>query len=433
MTAAFALALARRDANKSAQRVANSVLSAKRVAPSMWVGGVTNSSAVIKAYLGVGMRGQLVVREVGNVAPALRFDIASAAKGSAIGSAHLTGLQSSVQYEYSLEVEGRRVSLPRGRFKTFPSGVASFQFAFASCARTGSAHQVFTTIRNKEPLFFLHLGDLHYSNIAKDKPALFRAAFDSVFTSATQSQLYREVPLAYVWDDHDFGPNNSDSLAPGRRSARVTYQEYIPHYPLGAGAGDVPIYQAFSVGRVRFLLLDVRSERSPADVTDGPRKTLLGSVQKAWLKQELLATRDGAKLTFIGSPIPWIGAGRANDGWAGYAFERRELAQFIAAHQLKNVCFLCGDAHMLAADDGRESGYAGTAAAPIPVLHGSALDRGASFKGGPYSHGYYLPKQNEGCFGWVEVRDEGARIAVDFSGRTHRDEPKIRLSFDCTI
>lgn len=36
------------------------------------------------------------------------------------------------------------------------------------------------------------------------------------------------------------------------------YQKYFPHYPLPAGQGNVPIYQAFTVGRIRIIMTDLR-------------------------------------------------------------------------------------------------------------------------------------------------------------------------------
>ena len=82
---------------------------------------------------------------------------------------------------------------------------------------------------------------------------------------------------------------------------------------------------------------------------------------------------------------------------------------------------------MLAADDGSNSDYSDARRLRIPVLHGSALDQTASFKGGPYSNGYYLPRRGEGCFGWVEVRDDGRRVEIEFTGRNEADAVKVRL------
>ncbi len=99
--------------------------------------------------------------------------------------------------------------------------------------------KVFDTIRKEEPLFFLHLGDFHCEDIVKNDRALYRRAFDTVLASPVQFALYRHVPLVYVWEDHDFGPNDSYSADPGGSAARLTYRENVPHYPLAVGDGDL--------------------------------------------------------------------------------------------------------------------------------------------------------------------------------------------------
>jgi phosphodiesterase/alkaline phosphatase D-like protein len=223
------------------------------------------------------------------------------------------------------------------------------------------------------------------------------------------------------------------------------YQEWVPHYPLPAGTGDVPIYQSFVVGRVKFILSDLRSERSPAGQSDDATKSMLGAKQKAWLKTELLEAQGRYPLVFWLSSVPWISAApkAANpenkdatgakkappDFWGSYAAERRELADFIKEHQIAGLCVLAGDAHMLAADDGTHSDYATGGGAPLPVLQAASLDRKSSFKGGPYSQGSYLPEEGEGCYGLVTVDDEGSQLRVSFSGRNERNEEKVTLTF----
>ena len=261
----------------------------------VWAGAVTPTSAVVKArLLNDSPAVRLVVSSQADLSQ-LQFSdyhAATQALNNRLVAIQATGLAPNTQYYYALEIEGRLDLDHRGQFKTFPEGPASFTFAFGSCAETGSSHPVFETIRSLHPLFFLHLGDLHYRDIGADDPNRFRAAYDTVLATATQAALYRDVPLVYMWDDHDYGPNDSDAGAPGRRAARLTYQEYVPHYPLPAGSGDVPLYQAFTVGRARVILTDLRSEKSPDPPSPGcdpnnPNKTLLGEAQKSWLKHRL--------------------------------------------------------------------------------------------------------------------------------------------------
>ncbi len=341
----------------------------------------------------------------------------------------LTGLQPDTIYYLAVEADGALDLANTGRLRTPGEGPYSFTFAFASCADTGTDHPVFTTMRGHQPLFFLHLGDMHYRSIDTNEIERYRLAYRAVLASATQKPFFRETPLAYVWDDHDYGPNNSDKTAPGREAARLTYQEYVPHHPLVAGGGDVPIYQAFTIGRARFILTDLRSESDvrtlPFDDTD---KSMLGATQKAWFKQELLAANGVYPLIFWACSVPW----RANwndvdsDSWNGFRAERRELADFIRDHDIRGLLMLSGDIHMMAIDNGDNNRY-GTGAPPaFPVMQAAPLDKQPTFfPGMPWSVGYVAER---GQFGLVTVEDDGGEaIRVRWSGRNADDAELLAL------
>ena len=398
--------------------------------PTMWLGAATHEGGVVKAKLPPQAAARLLVRATGGEPLIFQSEPLGESAGT-VRTFLLHGLTAATRHVCTLEVNGKPATYPPAVLRTFPTpgNAVSFAFAFSSCARTGSEHDVFDTIRRRDPAFFLHLGDMHYVNISRDDPRLFRAAWDTVLASSAQGALYRSVPLAYVWDDHDFGPNDADARTPSRAAARRVYREYAPHYPLPAGEGNAAICQAFSIGRARFIMTDLRSERSPKNARGGPGKTMLGAAQKEWFKSELAAASRSHAVVFWASSGPWIGAEDSGDGWAAYADERREIANFIAQNGIQNLIILCGDAHMLAADDGTNSDYSDARGLRIPVLHGSALDQRGGRKGGPYSHGFHLAEPGEGCFGWVSVRDDGGRVRVEFTGRDELDDVKVRLSF----
>jgi prolyl oligopeptidase len=458
------------------------------------VGAVTPSSARVKAKLARdGLDARLVLSRtplltkrsyVGRAVPATnQYNIVDFA---------LNKLEPDTKYYYALEIDGRLEMGKRGSFRTFPRpGPASFQFAFASCAHTGSPSESFDRIRENDPLFFLHMGDFQYLDIRTNSRARFRAAYDSVLASPQQSELYRNVPLAYVWDDHDFGGNNANRRSPTHEAARLTYEEFMPHYPLVFDR-DGPISQSFSVGRVKFILTDLRSERDSVTNKDDANKTLMGDQQKAWFKQELLEANGRYPLIVWMSTVPWIGQDRTNvyrnvrtnefgyihhtnlvgrtnpeprrgfgrfgggsrtneasgsstntarpgssrppppsdqDHWSVFSTERREIADFIKSNGIRSVCIIHGDSHMIAADDGSHSDYATGGGLPIPVMCGGPLDQDPSLKGGPYSQGVYKMHKGESGFGWMRVDDHGDRIDVTYSGRNHRNEEKISLKF----
>lgn len=402
----------------------------------VWVGAVTPTSAVVKAkLLDDSPAVRLVISSQADLSAPQFSDYYAAVQtlNNRLVTISATGLTPDTQYYYALEIEGRLDLDHQGQFKTFPEGPASFTFAFGSCAETGSSHPVFETIRSLHPLFFLHLGDLHYLDLGTDDPNQFRAAYDTVLTSANQAALYRDVPLVYMWDDHDYGPNDSDASAPGRRAARLTYQEYVPHYPLPAGSGDVPLYQAFTVGRTRVILTDLRSEKSPDPPSpncdpDNPTKTLLGEAQKGWLKQELLQAKDLYPLVVWASTSAWFP--ELSDGWRCYAVERREIADFIKQNQITNLVMLSGDLHITGIDDGTHTDFASGDGKGFPEMVSSPLDRPGFVDGLPFAPYNQGAIAEPGLFGLMSVIDNGGEIVtVQWSARNAANDELLSYQF----
>ncbi|MBM3866040.1 MAG: alkaline phosphatase family protein [Verrucomicrobia bacterium] len=396
----------------------------------IWSGAQTPDSLRIKVKFGTSKAAPLTYAPAGaaGVVPAQVAPTNAVAAGDGwIADYHLRGLKSATSYHYSVGGAAGRVStLP-------PRGPASFTLALSSCSGTGSAHEVFRAIAAHAPLFFLHMGDLHYEDIAVNDAAVFHAAIDRALTSPTQGILFRSTAVNYMWDDHDFGPNNSNRASPSREASRRVYREVVPHHPLVIGENG-PVYHAFSVGRVRFILTDLRSERSPLTVPNGPARSMLGPAQKAWLKAELLAARNTHALTVWVNSVPWIGADTGSeyeDRWTGFVTERAELSAFLEEHGVRNLCVLSGDAHMLAIDDGANNLYGPSGRPLFPVFQAAALDRKGSVKGGPYSHGTF---PGPGQFGLMRVVDEGGQdVRVEWSGHNHKGEELVRHSFTVTV
>ncbi len=428
-----------------------------------WSGAVTPTSAVVKVKLS---HSDQVAMLLVDTEPAFhhprRFGpvLSDTNQANVVGFA-LHGLKPDTAYHYAVEVGGQLESEKAGRFRTFPGQPASFRFAFASCGRTGSTNASYDQIRCHDPLFFLCTGDLHYEDVKTNVVAKFWQAYDKVLASPVQAELYRQIPLTYVWDDHDFCGNDSDSHAIGRAAAKSAYRTYIAHYPLAFPDAEGPIAQSFEVGRAKFLMTDLRSQRDPASLHEGPTKTMLGVAQKAWLKRELIAANGRYPLIFWVSSVPWNGMPHTNqywpvttnmfgylhhtrldytwttnhpphrpagiDSWAAYATERRELADFIKANRIRGLIVLHGDMHALGADNGSNTDFATHGGAPIPLFAAAPLDRDGSLKGGPYSAGVYKPSKGEGCFGLVDVEDLGRELLVHFSGRTSEDREVIHL------
>ncbi len=404
-------------------------------ASGVWSGNVTPTSAsVVTRLVTAGQKVRLQVSTSATLTPAI-FSSAATTAVSAGNTLTLSvqGLQPDTDYYYGIEVGGvlRTEAISRGQFHTFPLGRASFRIAFASCSDYNAPDwRAFDAIAAEKPLLFIHMGDLHYHDTNSTNVDDYRANYDAVLNQPNQSALYRSVALAYVWDDHDFCGNNSDTTAVGRDTARAIYKERAPHYPLANNAGST-IAQSFTVGRVRVIMTDLRSAADPSSKKDNASKTHLGAAQKAWFKQELINARDaGFPLVLWVSTNPWIGQLDPTediDNWTGYQTELTEIANFIRDNRITNVAILAGDMHALAFDDGTHSDYATGGGAPLTVLQAASLTQGGSIKGGPYSG---APVAGSPQYGILEVYDSGGpSIACRFIGMRAGEGRKMTYTF----
>ncbi len=409
----------------------------QRAAPAvdwLWSGAISSSSARVRARVTVDGPVRLIVSPGDGPprsdAPGRIVNPTGPPSTDGVHTFDLDGLQPDTVHRYAVETAAGRDDRT-GRFRTFRDGPYSFAFAFGSCASTGSNNLIFDTIRRRAPHFVLHLGDFHYANIRVDDPWRFRDACNRVLRSPRQSALYRETPIVYVFDDHDFGADDSDGTSMTRAAVQRVYRERVPHYPLplssvapgaAAGAGPLgPIAQAFTVGRARIIATDTRSERTPQRAADAASRTMLGPAQRQWLVDELTRAADETvPLVFWACTVPWITKEnpRSGHGWEPYARERAEIAGTIARLGLTSrLIVLSGDAHMAAIDDGTNSNYVegsapGTRA--FPVFHAAPFSRFPRSKGGPYSHGRSTRNHQ---FGWVAVEDTGDTLTVHLSAR----------------
>ena len=389
-----------------------------------WAGALTSHGFVVKAVLEDDARGaELLVSPNADLSEPKRIPGANTyRRDDELWTFEVDDLAPGRQYWWAIEVDGAVDVARTGTTATAPSGPATFTFAVGSCLRTESNGQVFDAIRDLDPLFFILDGDYGYEDLVTTDPLKFGSVYGRNVSRPAQQSMLLATPLVYVWDDHDYGGNDADRYSLSRAAVREAYDQYVPHYRLTDVDG--PIFQAFTVGRVRFLITDTRSARDPE--TSPP--TMLGDQQKAWLKRELLAARDTHALIVLVNGVPWIAPEQEGaDHWAGFAQERAELATFIDENGIENLVMLSGDAHMVAIDDGSNNTFAASGEPGFPVFHAAALDRRGKVKGGPYSEGAIA---GGGQFGLVTVTDVGGdTVDVLLSGRDYTGAEILRYEF----
>lgn len=271
-----------------------------------------------------------------------------------------------------------------GKFTTPPvdGSRVNFTIAFGSCALTGSRSGMFSSALALNPVLFIHTGDFHYEDLDTLDVDERLQAYDMVMGSQAQRLLYMRTIFTYIWDDHDWLGNNQDST--NNEAATVAKESYslgIPHYELGAiqtGAAveedRAPKYQAFTIGTVRFIISDLRSESLKS--TENFAGQVYSTEQKNWLYNELSQAENYDFVVWVTSR-PWTDPDEVgSDSWGGFVNDRNELAFHIASTigaGPKNLLVLSGDNHMVAFDDGSSTDYSNQNEVRVLQCHPSYL------------------------------------------------------------
>lgn len=396
----------------------------------VWAGALTDTAIRVRARV-TGSSTRLAVSLLPDLSSPVYFGPVVPTADDMV-TLDATGLTADTRYYYAIEDDSVLDTAFSGTFRTQPvvaGEVASYTIGMAGDAGlTGSAgdasyitsqvsnNPVFDTMRAQaiaeDWVWFSHLGDLHYRNISTATASLYRTAFNDNFTfngtlgaAARQGLFFRNVASTYVWDDHDFGPNNSDRTAAGNATANSVYRERVPHYTLPGGSSG--IYQSWQCGRVLFVQLDCRTFRDPNSDPDGPAKTMIGTAQRAWLEALLAANAGGAEALMLISSSRWIGG---DDTWSSFLYDREAVVQILGdTGWLERMVLVTADEHSLSFGSGPHNAYG-----RFPMFMFASMD--ANY--GSASREIYdignLPGRQQ--YGTVDVIDKGHTIQLKGTG-----------------
>lgn len=154
--------------------------------------------------------------------------------------------------------------------------------------------------------------------------------------------LLSMCPQYAIWDDHDYGPNDSDR---GYMYKFVSLEVFKLYWGNPAyGFPNVPgVFFQFSWNDADFFMLDDRFYRAPQRMKDGPDKAFLGKEQLQWLKDALLTSRAPFKIIACGSQV--INQNTNHESYNLHKYEREELLTFIRDNDIPGVLFISGDVH----------------------------------------------------------------------------------------
>ncbi|MCZ8292799.1 MAG: alkaline phosphatase D family protein [Hylemonella sp.] len=320
--------------------------------------------------------------------------------------AEVAGLEPDRWYFYRFML-GEAVS-PVGRTRTFPRPDASparLRLGYASCQRWEHGYYAAWRHMRAEQLdAVMFLGDYIYeypgaSNAVRAVTGgwvrtldEYRARYALHKSDADLQAMHAACPWLPTWDDHEVqndyaGLHEGTGVPllgtvddfPARRAA--AYQAWYENMPVRAAmltqglaglarGAELRIYQQVPFGRLASLhLLDGRQyrDRQPC-LKDGqpggrlvdpakcrewadPQRSYLGATQDQWLDGAL--ARSGGRWNVIGQQTlfgprdaqPGPGQRLWNDGWDGYAGNRKRVTDALQRHAVSNPVLLGGDVH----------------------------------------------------------------------------------------
>ncbi len=296
--------------------------------------------------------------ETSRLTPIIRTN----AQNDHIALFRLTGLPFGTRFEYELYLNGERVARdyplefqtqPHWRWRTDPP---EFSFAVGSCAYFndpivdrpgrpyGGEYEIFLAIHAKRPDFMLWLGD----NIYYVEPDwLTESGMRNRWRKSRQQPelqpLLASTHHYAIWDDHDYGPNDSDASYRLKDVSLKVFSDYFPQIRYGTPETPGCFYR-FEWGDVEFFMLDNRTYRTPNKMRTASNRQMLGRAQLEWLKQSLRSSLATFKVIACGgqmiNPMVYF------EGWGLFPEEQKELIEFIVKERITGVLFLSGDRHM---------------------------------------------------------------------------------------
>ena len=229
-----------------------------------------------------------------------------------------------------------------------------FRFALGSCNYVneekydrpgkpyGGGYDIFERIRSESPDFMIWLGDNVYLREADwDSRTGILHRYTHTRSLAEIQPLLGSTHHYAIWDDHDYGPNDSDRGYWNKQITSEVFQLFWgnPNYNLTDEGG---VTGTFFWQDVQFFLLDDRYFRGPNHLQDST-KSLLGREQLQWLKDALISSQATFKFICMGGQV--LNPGKVYENYANYPKERNQLLLLIKEIKTPGVIFLTGDRH----------------------------------------------------------------------------------------
>lgn len=262
-------------------------------------------------------------------------------------------------YKYEVYINGEKVEFDYPlEFQTlkdwdYKSEPPNFRIATGSCAFIndepydrkgepyGGDYQIYESIYRDNPDMMLWLGDnVYYREADWNTKTGIYYRYTQVRSLPEMQPLMAKTHNYAIWDDHDYGPNNSDRSFPNKEISRDAFIDFWGN--LAYGQDNEGVYSYFNWGDADFFLMDNRWFRTP-NKRDYDKRELLGAKQIRWLIDNLISSKATFKFVVIGGQV--LNSIADFETYKTYDEELGYLLQSIKEENIKGVVFLSGDRH----------------------------------------------------------------------------------------
>ena len=206
----------------------------------------------------------------------------------------------------------------------------------------GGDYSIFNAVHEKEPDVMLWLGDnIYMREVDFYGLSGYQKRYSHSRNIKPLQKLLANTHHYAIWDDHDYGPNNSDRSNIFKYDALTAFKQFWANPTYGFNGNPCAVTQ-FKYNDAEFFLLDNRWFRSPNNRKTGKRE-YLGEKQLQWLIDALVTSKATFKFVAIGGQV--LSNAPLYENYATYPEERAQLLDLLVEEELKNVIFLTGDRH----------------------------------------------------------------------------------------
>ncbi|MCF6300221.1 MAG: alkaline phosphatase D family protein [Proteobacteria bacterium] len=273
----------------------------------------------------------------------------------------IAGLEPGTDYQYRFSINGQAVNHDKTygfttqtlwQFRTDPP---AFSVLTGSCnfeneadydrkgKPYGAGWEIFDQMAAEQADMMLWLGDNWYYrevDFDAEQNLLHRVIRDKSWDHL--QKLFEKLPNYAIWDDHDFGPDNSGGYFEFKQMSLAIFKKFWANPSYGSEETN-GIFTKVRFNDVDFFLMDARYHRSNENMPDGPDKHMYGQEQLLWLKNQLAASRANFKFIVGGNQM--LNDYHSWEGWDKYRYERDAFIKWLDEAKIEGLFFLSGDKH----------------------------------------------------------------------------------------